>query len=280
MDDDAITPPPSERPLLRQPLGFSIDQPAQSINTYEAVSVPTKPAVFLPGQEVPVPPKPKVLKKKGAPGVKRPRRPEAYAGQTSRFRIQTYDPTPSIEPPLHYGTGPYSSMYRGVAPTTEIRPDASPTTAASLQGRLSSSTISSNTMDSFGQPSSLRSPQEIPSASQNKAADSKRKTTQVAATEHRNTRRKLQQSSTSGCNPETEVIGRSTLNGPYYRHDYENQYKQPASLSPLPASQRQPTQSEIQKTRAKSQRYQPASTLSRGMENGESEGIELNLFFF
>src|SRR5271156_5099809 len=89
------TPHPSERPLLRQPLGFSIDQPAQSINTYEASAVPTQLAVFLPGQEVPLPPKPKSSKKKGSSGVRRPRRPEAYAGQTTRFRIQTYDPTPS-----------------------------------------------------------------------------------------------------------------------------------------------------------------------------------------
>lgn len=272
------TPPPSERPLLREPLGFSIDQPAQSINTYEASAAPTKLAVFLPGQEVPIPPKPKSFKKKGSSGVKRPRRPEAYAGQTSRFRIQTYDPTPSVEPPIHYGSGPYSSLYRGVAPTTETRPDPPATTITSPQGRPSSSTASSNTTDSFGQPSSLRSPQENPSGSKSKVITSKGKITQ---TEHRNasfSRSRYQQSSNSGANLE-EDIGSSSLSGPYYRHNYESQHEHVTSLSPLPAAPRQPTQSEIQKKWGPIARYQrhqhAASTSSRGTENGEAEGIEL-----
>ncbi|KAF8806434.1 hypothetical protein BYT27DRAFT_7140948 [Phlegmacium glaucopus] len=273
------TPPLPERPLLRQPLGFSIDQPAQSINTYEAsVSAPAKLGVFLPGQEVPVPLKPKISRpKKGSSGVKRPRRPEAYAGQTSRFRIQTYDPTPSIEPPIHYGSGPYSSLYRGVVPTTETRPDSTATATTPPQGRSSSSTASSNTMDSFRQPSSLRSPQENPSASKGNA--SKGRKTQTVVNEHRNpsfSRSKFQQSSTPASNPENEATVSSSLSGPYYRHNYESQHEHATSLSPPPASQRQPFQSETQKKSspiAKSQNYQPtASASSRGTENGETEG--------
>jgi len=282
--ENDTTPPPTERPLLRQPLGFSIDQPAQSLNTYEAsVLAPAKLGVFLPGQEVPVPLKPKNSKpKKGSSGVKRPRRPEAYAGQTSRFRIQTYDPTPSIEPPIHYGSGPYSSLYRGVVPSTETRQDYPTTATAPSQGRPSSSTASSHTMDSFGQPSSLRSPQENLSAPKSKATTSKGKITQTVATEHRNpsfSRSKLQQPSTSGSNPENEVIVSSSLSGPYYRHDYESQHERATSPSPPPVPQGQPTQPESQKKLgpiARSQKYQPAaSTSSRGTEDGEAEGIKL-----
>ena len=279
-DDDVVIPPSSERPLLRQPLGFSIDQPAQSINTYEAsASAPTKIGVFLPGQVVPIPSKPKTSKsKKGSSGVKRPRRPEAYAGQTSRFRIQTYDPTPSIEPPIHYGSGPYSSMYRGVAPTTETRPDPAAAANASLQGRPSSSTASSNTMDSFGQASSLSSPQEHPSPSKSKATASKGKNTQTVAAASFS-RNNFQQSFTSGSNPENDDVGSTSLSGPYYRHNYESRHEHATSFSPPPTSQRQFTQSETQKSWdpvARSQRYQPAaSTSSRGPDNGEVEGIEL-----
>lgn len=275
-EDDVIIPPTSERPLLRQPLGFSIDQPAQSINTYEAsVSAPTKTSVFLPGQVVPIPPKPKTSKsKKGSSGVRRPRRPEAYAGQTSRFRIQTYDPTPSKEPPIHYGSGPYSSMYR--APTTEARPDPPAAAAiASFQGRPTSSTASSNTMDSFGQASSLSSPQENPPPSKSKASASKGKNTRTVAAASF-ARSNFQQSSTSGSNPDNEDIGSTSLSGPYYRHNYESQHEHATSLSPPSTSQRQLTQSETQKEWgpvARSQRYQPAaSTSSRGPDNGEVEG--------
>jgi hypothetical protein len=130
--------PLSKRPILRQPLGFSIDQPAKSISTYEAsISAPSQSSVFLPGQE----PKLKKLKAKKRSCVKRPRRPEAYAGQTSRFRLQGFEPVPDGDSSTHQGSGSYASMYRGVAPTTERRPDPPTIVAtASLQGRPSSST--------------------------------------------------------------------------------------------------------------------------------------------
>ncbi|KAF9481534.1 hypothetical protein BDN70DRAFT_854910 [Pholiota conissans] len=106
-DDD--TPPPQTRPIIRQAVGFSSDKPPASINTYEAVpeTVP-KQAYFLPGQIV-TQPKPVKTKK---PRVKRT---DAYPGQQTRFRVGTYDPTPTADPPLDHGSGPYSSMYRGVS---------------------------------------------------------------------------------------------------------------------------------------------------------------------
>jgi hypothetical protein len=66
------------------------------------------------------------------------------------------------------------------------------------------------------------------------------------------------------------------LSGHYYRHNYESQHEHATSMSPSPISQRQPLQSETQKTWGpipRSQRHQPAaSTSSRGPDNGEVEG--------
>ena len=264
--------PPSEKPLLRQPLGFSIDQPTKSIITYEAsISAPTKNGVFLPGQEVPSSPKLKKLKAKKRSCVKRPRRPEAYAGQTSRFRLDTYNPTPSGDPPTNYGSGPYTSMYRGVAPTTETRPDPPVTSAtSSLQGRPSSSSASSNAMVSFGPFSSSRSSQEnsfSPKSSAD-AATSKGKSTPPAA---------VSPFSCSRFQQVTNDKGSSSLGGPYYRHNYESQHKH--STSSLSPPQRQSAQSETQKKWgpiARSQGYPPAaSTSSRGTDYEEAEGLEL-----
>ena len=248
--------PPSERPILRQPLGFSIDQPAKSINTYEAsISGPTQNGVFLPGQEVPSSPKLKKLKGKKRSCAKRPRRPEAFAGQTSRFRLETYEPTPGGDSFTHLGSGPYPSMYRGVAPTTESRPDL-PTTA-SLHNRTSSSTASPNAMFSFGRFSSLHS------------SASKGKSTQQPASISPFSCSKFQQF--------TSDIGSSSLGNPYYRHNYESQRRNATSLLP---SHRQSAQLETQKNWgpiARSQGYPPAaSTSSRGTDNEEAEGLELN----
>lgn len=80
--------------------------------TYEAKVLQPKKNHFLPGQEVPLPPKQKATRRNN--GVKRPRRPDAYPGQTSRFRLETYDPTPTSQPPTTHGNGPYSSLYRDV----------------------------------------------------------------------------------------------------------------------------------------------------------------------
>ncbi|KAF8894956.1 hypothetical protein CPB84DRAFT_1782751 [Gymnopilus junonius] len=112
------TPPPQSQPIIRQAMAFGNDSiKAPEVSTYEAAPLPPpKAGIFLPGQQVPVPPKPKAPKPKkpAATGTKRPRKGDAYPGQTSRFRISTYDPTPSSAPPINHGTGPYSSLYRGV----------------------------------------------------------------------------------------------------------------------------------------------------------------------
>ena len=115
-----------ERPIIRQAVAFSADPPTQvPVATYEAnVTKPKKPH-FLPGQEVPLPSKSKVSKRNKT-GIKRPRRPDAYPGQTTRFRLETYDPTPTTDPPIAHGSGPYSSMYRGVAPSVPVQTQGGP----------------------------------------------------------------------------------------------------------------------------------------------------------
>ena len=265
-ENDLINTLPSERPLLRQPLGFSIDQPVQSINTYQAfVSAPIKSGVFLPGQEVPASSKLKKLKgKKKSTVAKRPRQPEAYAKQTSRFRLQTYDPSPNVEPLTDYGGGPYAPVYRGIAPAPETRPHLRSTAATtSLQGRPSSSTASSNTKDSFRHYSSLRSLRENSSAPKSEAAaGSKGKNTQPVAASLFSCSRFQQFTN--------ENIGSTALGGPYYRRNYESQHEHATSLPP---SQRQSAQSETQKNWGQIARSQ--TTSSRGTDNEEAEGLEL-----
>ena len=74
-------------------MAFAGATSTDSISTYEAVPVSDpKPGAFLPGQDPTNPSKPKK-------GGKRPRRTEAYAQQTSRFRLQPYNPNPGSEPP-------------------------------------------------------------------------------------------------------------------------------------------------------------------------------------
>ncbi|KAJ7076394.1 hypothetical protein B0H15DRAFT_600653 [Mycena belliarum] len=115
-DDD--TPPP-EGPIIRQAVAFSwtpsIPTAPASINTYQASPIPTQKhnTFFLPGQEVaappPPPPKPSKGRKPSAP------RFPTQTSQTSRFRIDAYDPTPTAAPALTAGDGPYASMYRANA---------------------------------------------------------------------------------------------------------------------------------------------------------------------
>lgn len=135
------TPPPPERPIIRQAVAFSSGQPPPSINTYEAgPTAAPKPGFFLPGQEVPQPPKVKTQKSKKT-AQKRPRKTDAYPGQTTRFRLQTYDATPSTVPPIDHGSGPYSSMYRA---SSGLRQNSPSVSNSSNGGYPSSSTTSSN----------------------------------------------------------------------------------------------------------------------------------------
>ena len=128
-DDD--TPPPLERPLLRQPVGFawnnssSLSTAPPGLNTYQAstpITASSSSPVFLPGQEVPFvlpAPKSKSSRPKRSDGTSsKKRRTAEYSGQTGRFRLSKYDPTPSASPPIHHGQGPYSSMYRAPSDVT------------------------------------------------------------------------------------------------------------------------------------------------------------------
>jgi hypothetical protein len=110
--------------------------------TYEAEVLPSTKKHFLPGQEVPLPPKSKGTKRNNK-RAKRPRRPDAYPGQTSKFRLDTYDPTPTAAPPTTHGDGPYSSLYRNVGPVVQGKamhqgpraaPQAGPSNGISIGG--------------------------------------------------------------------------------------------------------------------------------------------------
>ncbi|KAF8967846.1 hypothetical protein BDZ97DRAFT_1801527 [Flammula alnicola] len=246
-DDD--TPPPAARPLIRQAVAFSSNQPPQSIVTYEAVpeTVP-KPGFFLPGQEVPIPPKPKPEKPKKP--AKRPRRPEAYPGQTSRFRIQTYDPTPSADPPLDHGPGPYSSMYRGVAAAAKGtgRQDSPTVSISSNGGYPSSSTASSNTPSTLRKTSSDSRnsvssrppppPPPPPPPSRSRAQPEKSRQPQSSYNEgHRQTSQRgahhsqqpppsnhsYQAPNSSASSSSYHASASSAAGAPYYRRDYDSQ---------------------------------------------------------
>lgn len=141
-DDD--TPPPPERPIIRQAVAFSATLQAPSISTYQA-SLPTvapKKNYFLPGQEVPANPgtvmdsKSSKTKKTGG-SAKRAKRADDFSGQTGRFRLQTYDPTPNFDPPMAHGQGPYSSLYRST-PATLIQESHS-SAARSTVGSITAS---------------------------------------------------------------------------------------------------------------------------------------------
>lgn len=158
-DDD--TPPPPERPLLRQPVAFAWDNSSSlttappALNTYQAsisVAPSSTSTFFLPGQEVPTLPLPAPTtkgsrtRKSGGTSVKK-RRTTEYSGQTGRFRLSAYDPTPSTSPPLQHGQGPYSSMYRGTPSERADRASsiAPPTpTLPSLGGRYAGSVSSTS----------------------------------------------------------------------------------------------------------------------------------------
>jgi hypothetical protein len=111
--------------------------------TYEAKVVQPKKSHFLPGQEVPLPPKQKTSKRN-----KKGKKPEAYSGQTSRFRLETYDPTPPTAPPTTHGNGPYSSLYRTVGPALRRKsalqePQPGPSNGVSMGGSTSVSNTGS-----------------------------------------------------------------------------------------------------------------------------------------
>ncbi|KAJ7647230.1 hypothetical protein FB45DRAFT_1100227 [Roridomyces roridus] len=122
--DNDDTPPP-EGPLIRQAVAFSwtpsIATAPASINTYQAPSIPSqnRSAIFLPGQAVTAPPKPPKTRKK---------KRKAEDAQQTRFRIASYDPTPSTIPATSKGTGPYESMYRATSAKVDV--EASPEMAA------------------------------------------------------------------------------------------------------------------------------------------------------
>ncbi|KDR75794.1 hypothetical protein GALMADRAFT_248499 [Galerina marginata CBS 339.88] len=249
------TPPPQGQPLIRQPMAFSSMLVPSEGPTYEAAP-PEPPAagVFLPGQQVPIPPKPKAQKaKKTGTAAKRPRKGDAYPGQTTRFRITTYDPTPSAEPPINQGNGPYSSMYRGaIPPNPNISRQDSPAAVSSSSngGYPSSSTASSNPAEASMRSVSVASrvsaqpiskPQQPPPPQRARLAAEKGRPPSSSYLEDPRPQQQPRDyypqhapppstASSSTCVPSS-----SSTVGPYYRRNYEAEvWEREPSRSPPP----------------------------------------------
>ncbi|KAL0956493.1 hypothetical protein HGRIS_002637 [Hohenbuehelia grisea] len=129
-DDD--TPPPAERPLIRQSLAFAGIAP-QVPNAYQAQpasSATTSSPLFLPGQEV-APAQPSKRTKKPA-GQKVKHYDDNFASQTTRWRASTYDHTSTSDvPPVYSGKGPYNSLFRAENFESPHRASPSPSVVAS-----------------------------------------------------------------------------------------------------------------------------------------------------
>ncbi|TFK44801.1 hypothetical protein BDQ12DRAFT_673598 [Crucibulum laeve] len=263
-DDD--TPPPPERPIIRQAVAFSAAPAAVTVNTYEA-SIPAAPThniFFLPGQEVP-----KVKAKKRA--AKKAKRTEEFASQTGRFRLESYDPSPASQPPIHFGNGPYNSLFRGTLPGGNAQRSESPAMSTS-SGYPTSSTLSESTFSPSS--SNKKRPKSI---SKPKTTTSKGKVAEprpVASTSNLpppsgpsstiivgnippvtqpgmsvdvsqtpiSPHTRTEYSRSDGFSPAT-----SNASNSYYRRNYEqdisHQDRQTSYLSPAPAEVQRPTQS-------------------------------------
>lgn len=268
-DDD--TPPPPERPLLRQPVGFawnnslSLSTAPSDLNTYQAslpVTASSSSAVFLPGQAVPSLPLPTPkskskgsrTKKSDGTSVKK-RRIADYPGQTGRFRLPAYDPTPSTSPPIHHGQGPYSSMYRGTPSEATDRAVgvASPTPTLSSSGGHHVGPISSTPAPNFStrskdlSQSAAQRPKQTetwtkPSRGRVRASDAKAKPSgkSTASTSTRKTSAPVSSNNTPSVSLNGVSGSRSATSGGHYRHDYAGNMPEShhssgsPSQSPLP----------------------------------------------
>jgi len=280
-DGDAVIPavedndqtPPVERPIIRQAVAFSADPPTQvPVATYEAnVAKPKKPH-FLPGQEVPLPSKPKVPSKRNKTGIKRPRRPDAYPGQTTRFRLETYDPTPTTEPPIAHGSGPYSSLYRGVAPNVPVQKQGGPSMrqdSAMLPSMVSSGMYQAGSRDPSGSgiytregptigvspteptsmPTSIGPPPPLAMAQQTQSSSSRDHNPSSLQNHHAQSQASSQRDSSSSSPPTRSLTGHSTFvtdtslalrercsPGSYYRRNYDDKDfvipNEPRTISP------------------------------------------------
>ena len=128
------TPPPPERPLLRQPVAFawssstSVVPESSAINTYQA-TLPSPRArsstIYLPGQAPIASHKTRGgsrTTKSGGPSKKR--RIKDYAGQTSRFRL---DLSSNRQPTAQHGDGSCLSAFQAVSSSSPMTTSPDPT---------------------------------------------------------------------------------------------------------------------------------------------------------
>lgn len=194
------------------------------------------------------PPRSKSSRTKRSDGTStKKRRTAEYSGQTGRFRLSAYDPTPSTSPPLHHGQGPYSSMYRAPSEATDRGFGASsptPTLSSSGGTRVGSvhSTPSVSTRGSTVNQSTARRPKQT--ETRTRPPTSKAKVSDARAKPSGKGKASASTRKASTSVPSSNVSRDTTIGG-YYRHDYahrvpqvlDNQFHRPSrspAHSPLP----------------------------------------------
>ncbi|KAK0485866.1 hypothetical protein IW261DRAFT_1328932, partial [Armillaria novae-zelandiae] len=216
-DDD--TPPPPERPIIRQAVAFTTITPA-NINTYEPTEAPRPTTSFLPGQEVTQPEAPKRKARS-----KKTKHSDSFPDQVGRFRIKSYDPTASTAPPMQQGNGPYSSIYRAV-PYKENNSGSSANVHASANTQPSQggSTVSTSKSPTSSACRTVSPPTASTSTSSSRNAASPANPTST--------------NFNSAPAPSISTAPRPSLSGasrPHYRRDYD---KDPLGFGQLPNTQR------------------------------------------
>ncbi|KAK7472773.1 hypothetical protein VKT23_000881 [Stygiomarasmius scandens] len=131
--DDSDSPPPQERPLIRQGLAFSAGQFTSSneINTYQpkvSSSSGQKRKTFLPGQAVQAVPKQKKNKTK----KEKTKANSDYVASTGRFRLKDYNPT-AAQPIPNEPTVPAPVPTLSTFQTSLSDPTAASSPASTLQ---------------------------------------------------------------------------------------------------------------------------------------------------
>ncbi|KAF9066169.1 hypothetical protein BDP27DRAFT_1449886 [Rhodocollybia butyracea] len=106
------TPPPPDKPVIRQALGFAAFDDSStfttSLNTYQAKPTTKSTRKFLPGQSVAPLPKPKKAKVQKPPKKKKK---EDYTQQIGRFRLNSNASTSEEPPAAAQPTGARSNMH-------------------------------------------------------------------------------------------------------------------------------------------------------------------------
>lgn len=219
-DDD--TPPPPDKPVIRQALAFDGSSTSTNLNTYQA-KPPTVNAIFLPGQTVAPPPKPP--KKPKQP--KKPRKKDPYGTQAGRFRLSDWSTPPevpaSVSQPTHdmhpTDVGNAHTMASQLPPSNIMHvPPSAPSVPQTMSYLSNTQYTSGFTPTPAPQPHVLGNfsfPNPIASSSKGKAKALPSKNTTKTA------KQKVKPATSSRSNTVSSIGDRPS--SAYYRRDYQSQ---------------------------------------------------------